>query len=132
MNKQITINGIKILVVEVPDTTTEYSLSNHSIGIKSSANLDLPIDTNGWYHLHDELGKYRNCISIGLLKELSETDCERLVDSKKHPIFRGVMYKDYSISNPVTWLNSAKESLVSLLQNEGFDTNKNLLLIEIL
>lgn len=68
---------------------------------------------------------------IGLLKDISESDCIPLVEqlgiTNQH-------FKDYNLlaqsSFADYWIETAKDSLISLIQSEGFDTSKNILLIE--
>lgn len=60
--------------IVVPKETTEVKNSNHSLGIKLSIEVKYLLkDTNGWYHLDDELGKYKYFQSLGIISTENNT-----------------------------------------------------------
>ena len=64
---------------------------------------------------------------IGLLRDLSESECEWLVEK----VMNGHHYQNYNYTSITDrWVKTAKDSLISLLQSNGLNTSNNLLLIE--
>lgn len=129
--KEIIINGIRIMVLYVPDDS--YNFGKQEL-------------IDGWFELFYEMLNKPDFVYlrvkgdfkiISTLKDISETDCEILVE--KVILKNLIFYKDYNLiekakihpSEFARVLPTAKESLISKLKSEGFDTNKNLFLIEI-
>ena len=83
--------------------------------------------------------KYLEDNTIGILSELTDKDCEEFVEITH---YGGVdlgekitqrVFKDYLSKNKISKLIfKEKESFISLLQSEGIDTSKELLIIKIL
>ena len=110
--------------------------------IKTQSNsiivVEVPEDVINWQSLDIVLDWSKHKI-LGKLSELEDKDLERFV---KFSINSIRTYKNYTQQrgknntpwerNEKMWLKSAKQSFISLLQSEGIDTNKNLLIIEVL
>ena len=107
--KQIKTAGNDIVCVEIPEEVINWQ------------SLDVSLD----WSKHKILGK---------LSELIDEDCEEFVK-----LLPSNMYKNYKWPEDKVRLTgiqpinaTAKQSFISLLQSEGIDTNKNLLIIEVL
>jgi len=118
----IKTNGKEILVVELPNDATK-------IHIKEYVNSGVYWNNTKGYE-NSIRGRFFNCKIIGLLRNILESECEGLVYPKGELSGKWVEYpySENAISNYL--LNTAKESLISLLQSNGLNTSNNLLLIE--
>ena len=150
--KEIQTKSGKILCVEVPEDVNWVEISANNLGGFINTTLDLK-DVN--YFLQYGKGKYGfppnrsvyynletfyclNCLKgikqpklLGLLKDLTDSDVDRFVEYKK---VKGqyedcYYFKSYNNVNNFTYGNP-KQSFISLLQSEGIDTDRNLIIIE--
>ena len=113
--KTIKTQNKELIVVEVPD-----------IELYSNTNERLFWD----YYKKDNPDNNQEYLILGKLSELSEEECGRLVKSKPHRHSDYDLYYNYKLN--LYSFGSSKESLISLLQSEDVDTNKNLLIVEVL
>lgn len=116
----------ELLVVEVPEDALEdrwfivYNVKRNSFSVEFQTNKD---------NIYVDLKTDKDCYILGKLSELSEEECSRFVEFAKH------FYKDYLCKYNVDLglqykLTDAKESLISLLQSHGVNTeNQNTLLL---
>ena len=145
--KQIKTKSKDIICVEVPEDTTWWSIIENKLGNFITKELDLPqqflqygkssnIFGSQWnnqvYYNPDNFylpkGKWE---ILGKLYELTDKDCEEFVEKMPFSFSdRYLLYIPYLYSPEHT--KSAKESFMSLLQSEGIDTSKELLIIKIL
>lgn len=111
--KTINANGSELIVVEVPDgrRRQEYDIWNGILCRNKSLTQHHGLD---------------NCEIIGLLRDLTESECERLVEKVNSD---SGIYRNYQVITFVVGFKTAKESLISLLQSHGIDTSKNLILL---
>ena len=112
-----------LIVVEVPESALDdrwFIVFNDKL---NSFQVEFQTNTD---NIYVDLKKDKDCYILDKLSEISEKECSRFVEYKKHPVFTYNVYRKYQNS----WCNSAKESLIGLLQSHGVDTDKNLLLIE--
>ena len=132
-----------LIVVEVPEDAYDFEISMFDTvrakNIKDKLIRICDLDPDNTFE--------KNCRILGKLSELSEEECKRFVSR-----FQSVMWKlpdvyfdflnfkyenlmeeirNYSV-NILFPFETAKESLISLLQSNGIDTSKNLLIIEVL
>ena len=119
--------NIDIIAVEVPRDATEVQVWNHGIGFKAKSIKREPDDTNGFFHLHTGLGRWRD---FELLGEATEDeisfDVEPYVDQNEFDVenYNGLLvgvtkfwdYKDESF-----YLIDKDESFRSLLQASGLN-----------
>lgn len=120
--KPIKTVGNSILVVEIPENTDYYDwLDNKIIRFKCGYDyVDVAVD-----NLTDVF-KYA---ILGKLSELSEEECGRFV----YYFEDEDLWMSYNKSQPYKpYKNTAKKSLISLLQSNKIDTSKELLIVEIL
>lgn len=110
-----------LIVVEVPDDAYDFKIWRTGI----------TMDRSGVYYVickprNERVAKFsekENIEILGTLSDLSEEECSRFV-SKGYSKYKN--YKEIYEYN----FETAKESLISLLQSDGVDTTKNLLIIE--
>lgn len=112
--KTIIANGNELIVVEVPDDATK-------IHIKEFVDSGI-YWTNNKGHCDSIRGKFYGYKLISL-RDITESECERFVKYYSELY----LYLDYT--GKITGCNTAKESLISLLQSNGIDTSKNLILL---
>lgn len=124
--KQIIVNNnIELLVVEVPDDAYDFILDYSK---DYGCCIHYIINPREADSFTEPFGKFiDNYKILNKLSDISETDCERLV-KVWHSMTSGNKFYENYISSTEEF-STAKESLISLLQSEGFDTDKNLLLI---
>lgn len=113
-----THNNIELIVIEVPEDAYDF----HIWGNDVLSYTEKSTDTN------HNIASFKNCKILGKLLELSEEECSRFVEFYETE----KIYKNYIGFLDQAWDcgNSAKESFISLLQSQGVDTSKHLLLIE--
>lgn len=125
MKKIINTN---IIAVEVPLDATNINVWNHGIGFKAKRIERDPDDSNGYFHLHTGLGRWRDFVILG---EATENEISFDIDpyvEKKHftSLFDGKTkfhYKNYV--NPDSFCLGKKESFYSLLQASGLSLEQN-------
>ena len=118
--KKIKTAGNDIIVAEVPEDAIDYKISGTNYlcyYIEDNWEVEVPRLQDNWKIL-------------GKLSELSEEDCSKFVEQLSFMGKKSDKWLCYSTLACVK--NTAKESLISLLQSNGIDTNNNLLLIEVL
>lgn len=120
--KTINANGNELIVVEVSDDAYDFNFgemdNGHNIidySVKSKESK-YSISNSLFYHNH-------KWIILCLLRDITESECERFVKYYSELY----LYLDYT--GKITGCNTAKESLISLLQSNGIDTSKNLILL---
>jgi hypothetical protein len=159
--KQIKTKSGEILIVEVPEDTTWWSIIENKLGDFTTKELDLPqqflqygkssiifgkqVNNQVYYNPNSfylPKGKWK---IVGKLSELTDKDCEEFVEwddcsDDFDPNILKICYKNYigngefedSLEN---WnISTAKESFISLLQSEGINTSNEdkLLIIKLL
>lgn len=125
--KQIETVAGKILIIEVPEDA-------YGFDIDLSSHISTPIIIFS-KHRFIPLYKHGNFKILGKLSELSEEECKKFVIKLNNNI-----YHDYSTEwngkRDIihVYKETAKESLISLLQSNGIDTTKEneLLIVEVL
>ena len=133
--KQIQTIGNSLIVVKVPEDAYDFGFMKHNNSLFYWLTSNKTISEGNGDMIRMDLS-IENLKILGKLSELSEENCSKFVHkmignnpSEQEIKFRGKYYNylDYTI-----YCLTAKESLISLLQSNRVDTNKNLLLIEIL
>lgn len=126
--KTINANGNELIVVEVPDDANGFNVTGLAIYFNSN-NWDgkrtKTSECRGYISLDND-SKEHEFLIIGLLRYLTESDCERLVEKVNSD---SGIYRNYQVITFVVGFKTAKESLISLLQSHGIDTSKNLILL---
>ena len=127
----------KLLAVYIPEDATDINIiKSDNWKLIFSSNIQNPLNVGGDM-LILPIDSSENIRRLGTLSEISEDDCKGLVDSITHKCLLidpndVTIYKKYGITtrgNEYPYFR-AKESLISLLENKGVDTSKNLILIE--
>lgn len=129
--KQIKTKSGEILIAEVPEDidldTLSYSTSQ-DLHLLTATGKDVDIYCNNIPDIK----------LIGILSELTDEQCEEFVefnfpfDGQSIKIYKNYYYVPLEPWDTNPWYKSAKESFISLLQSEGIDTSKELLIIKIL
>ena len=130
--KEIQLNGSIYLLIEVPDDSYEFKF----VIVEDNAD-ELPYSILRAYHKKglstteiQEAEDVKDIVSyeiISTTKDITEEQAKSLVESQIFP-FRGTYYKDYT--DPFMSLETAKESLQSLIQANGLDLTKNYLILK--
>lgn len=130
---QIKTESNDIIVVEVPEDSENFELHDNDGITYDSKSLDSK--ENPWQFIDLEKGWYK---ILGKLSELDDKDLERFIENDNDGAFFGGFWeytgpKNY-VAKGTDWkiCNSIKESFISLLQSNGIDTGKELLIIEVL
>jgi len=114
----------KLILLEVPEGAFNFTFDTHRKIISAFEPSDYDSDID-WFS--EKLPD--NCKILGKLSEISEEDCAKFVNTfdKPRPNKPQLDYIDYTGK---AWFDTAKESLISLLESHEIDINKSLLLIE--
>ena len=130
----------KLIAVEVPEDAYDFEWTTNQSVIPYIPELSyfVKCKTTG-YPQGESINIGFPFNILGKLSELSEEECKRFVQFKSLKLLnveaghKGFMnYKKSNSEATYFTLDTAKESLISLIQSQGIDTSKELLIIEIL
>lgn len=119
--KTIKTQSNSILAIEVPENASDFQIIHDKTRVAyfypNYKRFDLP-----------NKSEYK---ILGKLSELEDEELERFVEHSKKSLTNENTWRDYRFDE---WEEcfDVKESFISLLQSNGIDTSKELLIIEIL
>ena len=103
--------------------------------LKTNSNLiiceEVSDDTINWQSIDVSLDWNKHKL-LGLLKDLTDSDVGKFVELTNTGLYKNYIWSDLKVKEtciqPLS--NSAKQSFISLLQSEGVDVSKNIIVIE--
>ena len=103
--------------------------------LKTNSNLiicvEVPDDVRNWQSVDVSLDWNKHKL-LGLLKDLTDSDVGKFVELTNTGLYKNYIWSDLKVKEtciqPLS--NSAKQSFISLLQSEGVDVSKNIIVIE--
>lgn len=123
--KKLQTKAGEILIVEVPENIDLDTLSY-------STSQDLHLLTTDRKDVDVYCGNILDIKILGKLSELTDKDCDEFVEVTGGKLNNtGLEYRDYmSSEDSYNYYDNSKGSFISLLQSEGIDTSKELLIIK--
>lgn len=134
--KEIQTKSGDILCVEVPDLAfyVDWGYSNKAKDANGNSKIHIYYETedNRIGGIITDFIENIQFNILGLLKDLTDSDVGKFVELTNTGLYKNYIWSDLKVKEtciqPLS--NSAKQSFISLLQSEGVDVSKNIIVIE--